>query len=52
MNLAPTGSTVEVLDASLGVVIHEGLDESEGVLDGAGLGDLGFRIVLVLDAWD
>ena len=41
MNLAPTGSTVEVLDASLGVVVHEGLDESEGVLDGSSLGHSG-----------
>ena len=46
------GSMVEVLDASPGVVVHEGLDESKGVLDGSGLGDSGFRSALILDAWD
>ena len=46
------GSSVEVLDASPGVVVHEGLDESEGLLDGSGLGDPSFRSVMVRDAWD
>ena len=37
-------TAIGVLVISPGVVVHEGLDESEGVLDGSGLGDLGFVV--------